>query len=636
LQWRGSFIVYGLNQLSRREDAGMLDVRRVCLLGVALAAAPGLLVQGLWAQADQPVASLRANSNLVIVDVTVTDEHHHPVRSLKAEDFSLLEDGHAQQLKTFEEHAFIEAPAPAPLPAEPPGVFSNRTSVPEEGALNILLLDKLNTPLKDQAYMMAQLRDYLKTMRPGTRIAIFGLTTRLRMLQGFTSDPALLRAIVEGKKGLPGGSALLTDSMNGDTGASNTPFADQIQTMLGDSPDAATTVANLAQFEAEQDSFMKMLRARYTLDGFNLLARYLENLPGRKNLLWFSGSFPISILPDGDLQDPFAVVADAEDEFRQTTDMLARSRVAVYPVDARGLMVSPMYDVSKSGPSTGRAAMKAQTNFFNQTSSEHGTMMELAEATGGHAFVNTNGLKEAAETAINEGSNYYTLTYAPSNAKWQGEYRKIQVKLARQGLTLNFRHGYYADDPNNMRAIVLPAQTVDGKPVPGYDALHAAMLHGGPSANQIHFETAVRPNDAGTQPGAVQSNSINPKAKGPFRVYTVHFSVMPQDVNCDSGNDHQHRCRIQFMSQIFDADGVPQAIQANDLEAVLPDAKYNALLHGRLAYNQQISVPAKGDFYLRVGVGDMATGRVGALEVPVSAVAKLPPLNNAGKAVGSN
>ncbi|WP_420238688.1 VWA domain-containing protein [Telmatobacter bradus] len=619
----------------------MLGVRRFCLLGVALAAAPGLWVQGLWAQADQPVASLRANSNLVIVDVTVTDEHHQPVHGLKAEEFSVLENGHAQQVKTFEEHAMsATAPAPVPLPAEPPGVFSNRTAVPEDGVLNILLLDKLNTPLKDQSFMIAQLRDYLKTMRPGTRIAIFGLTTRLRMLQGFTSDPALLRAIVEGKKGLPGASAMLNDSMNGDTGASNTPFADQIQTMLGDSPDAATTVANLAQFEAEQDSFMQMMRVRYTLDGFNVLARYLENLPGRKNLLWFSASFPISILPDGDLQNPFAVVADAEDEFRQTTDMLARSRVAVYPVDARGLMVSPMYDVSKSGPTTGRAAMKAQASFFNQTSSEHGTMMELAEATGGRAFVNTNGLKEAAEAAINEGSSYYTLTYAPNSAKWQGEYRKIQVKLARQGLTLNFRRGYYADDPNDMKAIMPQAQIVDGKPVPGlvpsYDALHAAMLHGGPGASQIHFEAAVRPNDAGTQPGAVQSNSINPKSKGPFRVYTVHFMVTPRDVNCDLAGDHQHHCRIQFISQVFDPDGVPQAIQANDLEAVLNDAKYNVLQNGRLAYNQQISVPAKGDFYLRVGVGDMATGKVGTLEVPVLAVAKLPPLNSMEKATVSH
>ena len=47
----------------------------------------------------------------------------------------------------------------------------------------------------------------------------------------------------------------------------------------------------------------------------NQLARGLQHLPGRKNLIWFSGSFPINILPDGDLQNPFAVVANSKTNF---------------------------------------------------------------------------------------------------------------------------------------------------------------------------------------------------------------------------------------------------------------------------------------------------------------------------------
>jgi len=92
-------------------------------------------------------------------------------------------------------------------------------------------------------------------------------------------------------------------------------------------------------------------------------------LPGRKNVLWFSGSFPISILPDGDLQNPFAVVADSEDEFRETTDLLARSQAAVYPIDARGLMVAPMTNASNDGSKYGRnpgAYGKDLGKFFQQ------------------------------------------------------------------------------------------------------------------------------------------------------------------------------------------------------------------------------------------------------------------------------
>ena len=118
---------------------------------------------------------------------------------------------------------------------------------------------------------------------------------------------------------------------------------------LGNMPNKATVLANLRQFEAEQQSHQLQLRARFTLDALNLLARYMSNLPGRKNLIWFSGSFPISILPDPSLQNPFAIVSSSEDEFRETVDLMARSQVAVYPIDARGLMVEPMLNASNSG-----------------------------------------------------------------------------------------------------------------------------------------------------------------------------------------------------------------------------------------------------------------------------------------------
>ena len=85
------------------------------------------------------------------------------------------------------------------------------------------------------------------------------------------------------------------------------------------------------------------------LDAFNAIAHYLANFPGRKNVIWFSGSFPLNIEPDETLNDPFAVMEDSNQEFRETTNLLARSQIAVYPVDARGLMTSPVFDASNSG-----------------------------------------------------------------------------------------------------------------------------------------------------------------------------------------------------------------------------------------------------------------------------------------------
>ena len=203
-----------------------------------------------------------------------------------------------------------------------------------------------------QANVRSQMMKYLKEAHPGTRMAIFGLTTRLIMLQGFTSDPELLSDVLNGKKGLPKASVAMTDQVNGDNPGADDPVMDMAQDVadaMGNDPDAAQMVANIQQFEAETQSFLLQTRARLTLDAMNQLARYLGALPGRKNLIWFSGSFPINILPDGDLQNPFGVVASSEDEFRETTDLFARSQVAVYPIDARGLMVTPMLNAQNSG-----------------------------------------------------------------------------------------------------------------------------------------------------------------------------------------------------------------------------------------------------------------------------------------------
>ena len=87
---------------------------------------------------------------------------------------------------------------------------------------------------------------------------------------------------------------------------------------------------------------------------------------------------------------------------------------------------------------------------------EHATMQKMADATGGRAFVNTNGLTDAVANAIDEGSNFYTLAYTPANSTRDGGFRKIKVQLAREGLTLAYRQGYFADDPDKASKGGLP------------------------------------------------------------------------------------------------------------------------------------------------------------------------------------
>ena len=602
-------------------------------------AAASILVPTLAAgqsPTEAPASTIQANTNLVVVDVVVSDAQHNPVHKLAKADFTVVESGHAQAIKTFEEHISDQTgPQLPPLPKLPPGTFTNYSVTPANSALNVLLLDTLNTPMTAQADVRNQMLKYLKEAHPGTRMAIFGLTTKIVLLQGFTSDPELLRAVLNGKKGLPRGSAVMTDVVNGDNPGADDPMMDMAEdapAALGNDPSYAQMVADLQQFEAETQSFQLQLRARMTLDAFNLLGRYLSGLPGRKNLIWFSGSFPINIMPDGDLENPFGVVASSADEFRETTELLSRGQVAVYPIDARGLMGAPMLNAGNSGRQYVRSPGnfgKDQAKFFQQTADEHGTMQEMAEATGGEAYVNTNGLKEAIEKAIQAGSNYYTLTYTPINQKWNGDYRKIQVNLARKGLNLAYRRGYFADDPKAPKRHGEPAVTSNGQ-APDYSAMRAAMTRGGPDPTEITLVTSVRPSVSATEPDVAPGNKPGPKTKGPYQRFTVQFGINTADLGCTAPPAGVHHCAFVAMIFVYDADGVLLNSTGGGIHTDVPADQYAGLLKSGIRFHQDISVPVKGEFFLRIGIHDETTNKVGAVELPVAAVSKLPPLAATG------
>ncbi|HEY1646552.1 MAG TPA: VWA domain-containing protein [Terracidiphilus sp.] len=579
--------------------------------------------------------TIRTTTNLVVVDVVATDAQQKPIQHLTASDFTILEDGHPQTIQAFEEHASGSPELLPPVPKLAPGNFTNYSAVPVNGALNILLLDKLNTPMDAQGVVRDQVLKYLKGAPAGTRIAIFALGTQLRLLQGFTSDPAVLRALVEGKKGLPGSSPLMTNSVSGDEPGADDAMMDTASDALGNTPDAATVMANLQQFEAQQQSFQFMLRARYTLDALNQMARYLSSLPGRKNLIWFSGSFPLSVLPDGDLQNPFSVVASAEEEYRETVDLLVRSQVAVYPIDARGLMTAPMLSAANSDSRYVRdpaALGKDEGSFFRQTTAEQSTMKQMAAATGGEAFVNTNDLKAAISKAIEAGSNYYTIAYTPTDQNSNGDYRKIEVKLKREGTKLAYRRGYYADGGTG-DGHENQAKNSNTGPAP-YSAMHTAMLYGAPDPAEIVFIANVRPSGGDKEPAPAAGNQVAAKTSGPYRRYTVTFITNPKDLNCAETPDGEHHCAVEFLTFVYDADGALVNAQTDGIKANFMPAHYASFLKSPLVYRQQISVPVKGEYHLRVGLHDDNSDRVGALDVPIAAVAELAPIPAAATAAG--
>lgn len=580
--------------------------------------------------------TLTTGTQLVVVDVSVEDRAGHPVRGLKLSDFKVLENKKPETIKTFDEHSTANAgranTPPPPALKLPPGTFTDYTPVPADSTLNVLLLDALNTPQKDQAYVRNQLQEYVKHANPGSRIAIFGLTSRLIILQGFTSDPEVLKSAVEHRL-IPRASVLLDDP----TGTNTDP------NLLSDSLSAAgasaSVVAALQQFEAQTASSQTQLRTQYTLDAFNALARYLGTFPGRKNLIWFSGSFPLSIFADPTLNDPFAVQSDASSELRETTTLLDRARVAVYPIDARGLQTTPLFDASRSGKeyvrNPGRLS-KDIGNFETTNAQEHFSMQQIADDTGGHAFYNTNGLADAVAKALDAGSNFYTLTYTPTNRESKGEYRNIRVELqpdaAARGLKLAYRRGYFAANPTaHLTAhpssaplqATAPAATA---PVTGILAYaRRAMQRGAPEPSEILFKVLVQPDSTATEDKVFAHNQPDPNMHGPFRLYDVSIGALAKTLALPPSPDGRRHGGIEFLAYVYDAEGKLLNTESNKVAMNLDPPTYAALMKSGLLFSMQVSAPAKGESFLRIAVLDTTSGRIGVVEVPTTTVSHLAP-----------
>jgi VWFA-related protein len=161
-------------------------------------------------------SAVTAKVRVVVEEVVVTNGKGEPVTGLHKGDFEILEDGKPQTIATFEEHHGAP-PTQMKLPPLPPNVYTNFPLTQTADSVNVLLLDALNTPLADQTYVHQQMIKYLGTIPPGTRVAIFTLASRLRMIQGVTTDSAELLAVLKDKKWAePNPSPLLPSSAEAD------------------------------------------------------------------------------------------------------------------------------------------------------------------------------------------------------------------------------------------------------------------------------------------------------------------------------------------------------------------------------------------------------------------------------------
>jgi len=380
-------------------------------LSEILALTSSVLAQSTPAAAPAP-PSFKVGVTNVLVDVVVTSHHGVPVDGLSRDSFRVLENGHEQPIVSFEAHtpsAALAAIAPRSLP---PGVLTNAQAIPDSDTVDVLLLDSLNTPTDNQRDANRALVEYLKTLPVDKPIAVFTLDIRLHLLEDFTTDHfALLKAVEAFSRQMHKSPLLKTKQ---DSAAQMKHEDEKIELALSLKPEYRSLgdkmLAILQQFNANRDSSSESIRVQYTLAAFEQLGRYLSGIPGRKNVIWLSGSFPLAILPDPHLKNSFEAARDFSTEVDHTASLLADARVAIYPIDARGLF--PQSSAAISGGSIARdpeRVRQAESAEFSEQAEEQMSLREVARATGGEAISNTNDLKSALAEVDRNGDHYYSL-----------------------------------------------------------------------------------------------------------------------------------------------------------------------------------------------------------------------------------
>jgi VWFA-related protein len=634
------------------------------VLGQATAAANAAQAPTLQA------TPLRTDVRRVAIDVVVTDSHGQPVTGLTQDDFKIVEDNGPQKLLFFDVHSVApETGFVVPkIPPLPPNTFLNLAKAPESGTPTVILYDALNTPLTEQEYGHRQMLDFIKHRRPGTQIAIFVLGAKLRLLQGFTEDTDLLSAALASKKGTPQTTTLLAPSSDlASTPTSGNPeLTTQVQqapnssaaptTVDGGNPDQAFT--DFLDKSREMDDIDKEMlqdqRVEITLNALTDIGRFLAPMAGRKDLIWLSSAFPVGVVADPTMtiRDPASAnqgpevhdrsMRDYAVQIKQAADLLNLSHVSVYPVDVRGLRINSDLTAASNAayganPSFGGAAASLQQtrntnrattstsmNLSQQTfilgdEATRETMDTLADDTGGHAFYGTNGLQEAVNSAMTSGSTYYSLTYAPTNPKYDGSLRHIKVTLRKSGYNLAYRKTYYADD---LEATALRLADAPQSP------LTPSLERGTPLAHGLFLEAQleVSGSPAPATPAQMQVLSeyetlqakrtkVKSAPTAPLmQQYLITYGLIARQLEMPVDASGAHQASIEFGLISYDEDGHKLNGVDIHIDDPIPADHYDKLLSSGYHAVQSFAVPVTAAS-IRIAARDIHGNRVGSLEV---------------------
>jgi VWFA-related protein len=390
----------------------------------ALAIVVTLLCPNL-ALAQQTEYTFRAQSELVLVDVSVRDRNGNLVRDLKPEDFTVLEDNKPQKLSSFDIENMENTPAVATqqvnlLSSTPkksiataehpnPAVSAEQQAI-KDRRLIILFFD-LSAMQPDEIERSAQAaQNYIdKQMQPADLVSVVSLGNTITVNQDFTSDRAQLKKVLE-TFNLGAGAGFEEGSVGTTEGT----------------PDNANSFT-------VDDTEYNIFNTDMRLEALRTIALQVASVPQRKALIYFSSGMDRTGIEN-------------ESELRSATNAAVLANMAIYTMDIRGLQALPPGGAAQNASLRGTSPYSGQStlNDLNSNFTTQETLVSLSVDTGGRAYLDSNDFTQVFKGVQQDMTMYYLLGYHSTNTARDGKFRRITVRINRPGLKLEYRKGYYA------------------------------------------------------------------------------------------------------------------------------------------------------------------------------------------------
>jgi len=539
---------------------------------------------------------IKVSSNLVSVDVVVKDKKGKFVTDLKAEDFTVLENGVPQHVEFFD--STLSSERGAGQPATIAGSTQPKPENPSGLPRNIiaLVLDGQSTELANLKHVREGVEKYIRERISDTdSVALFSISGGLQLLQSFTHDKARLIAAVD--KAYTSSNVAKTSearSLAQDINSLRNKISTGAPTEVASSPAAgaagsAAAETLIAQHVLEQymqlRSALSVQQTRPVLAALAAIAEGLRPVPGKKTLVMFSEGFVAPETLDWQVQS--------------TIDIANRANVAIYIIDASGLTggtptsgalvaASPLAGISGGNSMESRRRVGGGESVFDITRQEglnrqQDLLYKISEDTGGRFIKNTNDIALGLDRIDSEIRSRYTLAYRSTDANFDGSFRKVKIEVSRPDTNVVARPGYYAIPPSQ----IVPFSPEDQKLLANFSSM---LAHS-------------------TLPLAMELSPF--RSQEGYYIVPLSFEIPQTAVQFDRKGDKQ-RLQLEVLAVVRNEgeDKILSRLGGN-FDVALSPQQYESIMNDKIFYRQDMQLEV-GNYTVDLIVRDRLSGKVAA------------------------